>query len=52
MKVLKIFTVYAIDPNFNLVMVGGSNDGKGIRLFEHSDHGWPYSVDLGLGNAF
>lgn len=37
-KFLKFFTVHAIDPNFILVMVGGSNDGRRTRRFHLSVH--------------
>lgn len=51
-KGLKLFTVYAVDLNFNLFMVGGSNAGRGTRPFNHSDHARSQHVDLCLGNAF
>lgn len=52
MSFSKIFTVYATDPNFSLVMAGGSNGGRGTRLSYHSDHDLFHPVYLGLGNSF
>lgn len=51
-KFLKVSIVYAIEPNFNLLMVVGSNDGRRTKSFHNSDNGRFHPVNIALGNGF